>query len=90
MAAQYGLPDVPGAVVGAGPPGSPAAQAGITRGDVITTIGAATIASASDLQLALTKRKPGDQVSVTWVQVTSNTRVPKTVTLAACPAATCG
>jgi S1-C subfamily serine protease len=85
-----GNPGVPGAVVGAVTPRSPAAQAGIARGDVLTAVGATTVAGTSDVQLALSKHEFGDRVSVTWVQFGTNTRVTKAVTLAPCPAATCG
>jgi S1-C subfamily serine protease len=86
LAAQYGLPNVPGVAVGAVAPGSPAAQAGLARGDVLTAIGATTLHSSSDVQQALTTLKPGDQVRVSWVQVTTNQHVTKTVTLAQAPA----
>jgi serine protease Do len=87
LAAQYGLPDVPGAAVGQVTPGSPAANAGISANDVITAIGTTAITSTSDIQLALTAYKPGDQVSVTWVQAKTNKKITKTVTLAQAPAA---
>ena len=87
LAAQYGLPDVPGAAVGQVTPGSPAARAGIKVDDVITAIGNTAIKSTSDIQLALTAYKPGDKVSVTWVQAKTNQKITKTVTLAQAPAA---
>jgi S1-C subfamily serine protease len=86
LAAQYGLPNVPGAAVGSVAQGSPAAQAGIQAGDVITQIGETAIKSTSDVQLALTSYQPGNQVSVTWVQAKTNQKVTKTVTLAQAPA----
>ncbi|HEY8745274.1 MAG TPA: trypsin-like peptidase domain-containing protein, partial [Chloroflexota bacterium] len=87
LAAQYGLPNVPGAAVLSVATGSPAAQAGIASKDVITAIGNTQIASTSDVQLALTFAKPGDKVSVSWVQAGTNQKVTKTVTLAQAPAA---
>ncbi len=87
LASQYGLPDVPGAAVGAVTPGSPAAQAGIAPKDVITAIGNAQIKSNSDVQLALTSAKPGEQVSVSWVKAGTNQKVTKNVTLAQAPTA---
>jgi len=85
LAAQYGLPNVPGVAVGTVAPGSPAAQAGIAPKDVITAIGNTQIKSNSDIQLALTEAKPGQQISVTWVQASTNQKVTKTVTLAQAP-----
>jgi S1-C subfamily serine protease len=85
LAAQYGLPNVPGVAVGSVAPGSPAAQAGIAPKDVITAIGNTQIKSNSDIQLALTEAKPGQQISVTWVQASTNQKVTKTVTLAQAP-----
>lgn len=87
LAAQYGLPDVPGAAVGQVAPGSPAASAGIAVNDVITAIATTTIKSTSDIQLALTAYKPGDKVRVTWVQARTNKKITKTVTLAQAPGA---
>jgi S1-C subfamily serine protease len=46
--------------------GSPAESAGIVAGDVITSVGGAQVTSASSLQAAILKHKPGDRVSVTW------------------------
>ena len=87
LAAQYGLPTVPGVAVVDVTPGSPAATAGIASKDVIIAIGNTQIKSTSDVQLALTSDKPGDQVSITWVQVGTNQKVTKTVTLTQAPAA---
>ena len=87
LAAQYGLPDVPGAAVGDVSAGSPAARAGIASKDVITAIGNTQIKSNSDVQLALTSAKPGDHVSVSWVKAGTNQKVTKTITLAQAPTA---
>jgi S1-C subfamily serine protease len=46
--------------------GSPAESAGIVAGDVITSVGGAQVTSASTLQSAILKHKPGDHVTVTW------------------------
>jgi S1-C subfamily serine protease len=55
-----------GASVAAVVPDSPAAQAGIAQGDVITAIDGTPIGSATDLTTALTGHHPGDQVTVHW------------------------
>jgi len=55
--------------------GSPADTAGIGAGDTITSVGGTTIGSAQDLSNALLNYKPGDTVTVVWVdaQGTSHT-----------------
>ncbi len=67
-AAQLGLSVSSGALVTATPqPGTPAAAAGITRGSVITGLGGTAVTSADALGTAIRSHKPGDAVSVTWV-----------------------
>ena len=85
LAQQYGFPSVPGALVGTVAAGSPAQQAGLARGDVITSIGGHAIKGDSDLFGALEAYKPGDKVTVTWVQVRTNQQTSKEVTLAQAP-----
>jgi len=65
--------------------GGPAAQAGITAGDVITAVGGSTVGSADDLSTALAGYGPGDRVRVTWVD-TSGAAQSATVTLTTGPA----
>lgn len=65
--------------------GGPAAQAGITAGDVITAVGGSTIGSAGDLSAALADYNPGDRVRVAWVDASGATQ-SATVTLATGPA----
>ncbi|MBV8194975.1 MAG: trypsin-like peptidase domain-containing protein [Candidatus Dormibacteraeota bacterium] len=55
-----------GALVNRVESGSPAENAGIAAGDVITSIDGRSVSSASTLQAALTGRHPGDTVSVGW------------------------
>ena len=45
-------------------PGTPAAKAGLRVGDVITRVGATSIASADDLRNAIDAHAPNDRVSV--------------------------
>ena len=47
-------------------PGSPAAKAGIVKGDVITAVNGQTASSATGLTDLMTQYHPGDRVSVTW------------------------
>jgi putative serine protease PepD len=46
--------------------GTPAAKAGLKGGDVITSLGGTKISSADALRSAISARKPGDKVSVTF------------------------
>jgi S1-C subfamily serine protease len=49
--------------------GTPAASAGLARGDVITSLGGRTVTSATDLTTALDQHHPGDKVKVLWTDV---------------------
>jgi putative serine protease PepD len=55
-----------GAVVGTVRDGTPAAHAGLRRGDVITAVDGKHIASVGDLQSAIDAKKPGDAVTITY------------------------
>ena len=79
-ASQLGLNVSSGALVASVQPGSPAAGAGIARYSVITAVGSSPITSSDTLGTAIRSHKPGDRVSVTWVN-TSGTHTA-TVTLA--------
>lgn len=59
-----------GATVGQVIADTPADSAGIVAGDVITAVNGTTITSASDLTAALKAFKPGDTVTITWVDST--------------------
>ncbi|MEL4504674.1 trypsin-like peptidase domain-containing protein [Luteococcus sp. H138] len=47
--------------------GGPAEQAGLGRGDVITSVGGAEVGSRASLSEQLATREPGDRVVVGWV-----------------------
>jgi S1-C subfamily serine protease len=49
--------------------GSPAASAGLSRGDVISSVGGTTVDSASALTGLLDRYHPGDKVKVAWTDV---------------------
>ena len=66
--------------------GSPAASAGLTAGDTITSVAGQTVSSATDIQQILVKYHPGDKVSISWVDQSGQTQTT-TVTLASGPAA---
>jgi S1-C subfamily serine protease len=67
IAAQLGLSVSSGALVESAVPGGAAANAGIGRLSVITKVGGSTIATIDDLGTAVRSHKPGEKVSVTWV-----------------------
>jgi S1-C subfamily serine protease len=66
-ARQLGLNLNSGALVTSVSSGAPAASAGISRGSVITKVGGSAVTSADTLGAAVKSHKPGDTVSVTWV-----------------------
>jgi S1-C subfamily serine protease len=66
--------------------GSPAASAGLTEGDTITSVGGQSVSSADDIQQILVKYHPGDKISVSWVDQNGQSQTA-TVTLASGPAA---
>jgi S1-C subfamily serine protease len=66
--------------------GSPAASAGLSAGDTITSVDGQAVSSASDIQQALVKHHPGDKISVSWVDQSGQSHTA-TVTLASGPAA---
>ena len=61
------------------PFGSPVYAAGLDRGDLLVSLDGEAIRSAEALQQVLERRRPGDQISVTFVR--RGERVPITVTL---------
>ena len=85
VASLLGLPtSTRGALVASVFAGSPAAKAGIRQGEVIVSLGGATVASEADLSSAIAAHKPGDVVQVgllstqgsRTVSVTLGTRPP--------------
>jgi S1-C subfamily serine protease len=66
-ASQLGLNVSSGALVVGVQSGSPAAGAGITRNSVITTVAGAQITSLDSLNTVLLAHKPGERVSIGWV-----------------------
>jgi S1-C subfamily serine protease len=65
--------------------GSPAAQAGLTAGDVITAVDGDAVSSASGLSDLIAAHHPGDPVTVTWTD-SSGSQKSASVTLAQGPA----
>jgi S1-C subfamily serine protease len=66
--------------------GSPAATAGLTEGDTITSVAGQSVSSASDIQQVLVKYHPGDKISVSWQDASGQSQTT-TVTLTSGPAA---
>jgi S1-C subfamily serine protease len=85
IAAQLGLSSTSGVLVTGVVSGSPAAAAGIGQDAVITTVNGGTIDSTTTLGTALHSHKPGEQVSVSWVD-SGGTSHTATVTLGTGPA----
>lgn len=56
-----------GALIQSTEPGLPADKAGIVAGDVITNLNGTTVTSADTLRTAIAKVKPGDTVSITYL-----------------------
>jgi S1-C subfamily serine protease len=66
--------------------GSPAASAGLTEGDTITSVAGQSVSSADDISQILVKYHPGDKISISWVDQSGQSQT-ETVTLASGPAA---
>ncbi|MHB1639781.1 MAG: S1C family serine protease [Candidatus Dormibacteria bacterium] len=82
----YTPPVSAGALVAAVIPNTPAVQAGLVPGDVITSFGGQAITSVRGLTTAIHADRPGQSVSVGWVTSTG-TKQSATVRLASGPAA---
>jgi S1-C subfamily serine protease len=63
---------------------TPAAAAGMEGGDVITAVNGHSVGSPSDLLTVLSGYKPGDTVSITWVNLSGKSTTSR-ITLAAGP-----
>jgi len=66
--------------------GSPAANAGLTAGDTITSVGGQSVSTAQDIAHVLVKYHPGDSISIGWTDQSGQSQTT-TVTLANGPAA---
>jgi serine protease Do len=81
IAQQFGLSDQSGVIVVDVEPGSPAADAGLQREDVITALDSTEIQSSGDLLGALRDYRPGDTVTLTVLRGGSGTVETVEVTL---------
>jgi S1-C subfamily serine protease len=66
--------------------GGPAAQAGLSAGDVITSLNGMTIDSPPTLSSTMVQYHPGDKVQLGWVDSSGQSHA-STVTLASGPPA---
>jgi S1-C subfamily serine protease len=71
LAAQLGVKADHGAIVTVVAPGSPAANAGLKPGDVMTSIDGKQIQDESDLARVISQHKPGDKIKVTVLRGTA-------------------
>ncbi|HUJ66260.1 MAG TPA: PDZ domain-containing protein, partial [Acidimicrobiales bacterium] len=62
-----------GAAVTTSVAGSPAANAGIMAGDLITSISGQTVDSTRSLTSIMRQHHPGDRVTVTWIDESGQT-----------------
>lgn len=67
LATRLGLSISSGALVVSVVPGAPAESAGITRDSVITKLGGDSVTSSASLGTVIRTHKPGEKVSLTWV-----------------------
>jgi S1-C subfamily serine protease len=74
-----------GATLASAVPGGPAAKAGLTTGDTITSLAGQGISSPSSLTDLILKYHPGDRVQVGWTDPSGQTH-QATITLAPGPA----
>ena len=81
----YGNSTVSGASVAGVLSGSAAAQAGLTQGDVITSVAGHTITSATGVSSALAQHHPGDKISISWTDQTGQSHTA-TIQLGSGPA----
>jgi S1-C subfamily serine protease len=68
IAAQLRVPVTEGIILMGVGPGTPAADAGLRRGDIITALGDATIRSGGDLRRRIRELRPGDAVRVAGIR----------------------
>ena len=66
--------------------GTPAAEAGIGQGDVVTALDGKSVSSGTDITEILVGHHPGDKVSIAWTD-TSGQSHTATLTLGTGPAA---
>ena len=68
MAESLGMKTAKGAIVAEAMPGTPAAEAGLKAGDVITKLNGQVVDDASDLTRRIGSFKPSDKVELTYLR----------------------
>jgi S1-C subfamily serine protease len=68
-----------GAVIEGAVPGTPAAQVGLSAGDVLNSLGGHTIGSSAELRTVLQDYHPGDRVRISWTDQTGQTQTATAV-----------
>ena len=68
MAESMGMKTDKGAIVAEAMPGTPAAEAGLKAGDVLTKLNGQVVADASDLTRRIGSFKPNDKVELTYLR----------------------
>ncbi|HEV2370217.1 MAG TPA: PDZ domain-containing protein, partial [Acidimicrobiales bacterium] len=86
LQSSYNLVPSQGAFIQQVLPNSPAAAGGIQPGDVIVSVGSATVSSWDDLTIALRGQQPGDKVTIGVYRGSS--QLTLTVTLGTAPTTT--
>jgi S1-C subfamily serine protease len=79
-------PGAAGCVVTAVAPAEAAATAGLKAGDVITKVGGVAVTSATEFNVVMQDRRPGDAVAVTWRNPSGGTHSAVAVLSAGPPA----
>jgi S1-C subfamily serine protease len=75
-----------GVMIAGAASGTPAAAAGLTDGDTITSVAGTSVGSSESIQQVLAGYHPGDKVSIAWTDTAGQSHTT-TVTLASGPAA---
>jgi serine protease Do len=68
MADSLGMKSAGGAIVDQAMPGTPAAEAGLKAGDVITKLNGKAVKDAADLTMRIGSFKPNDKVELTYMR----------------------
>ncbi|MGC2785546.1 MAG: Do family serine endopeptidase [Roseiarcus sp.] len=68
MADSLGMKSAGGAIVDEAMPGTPAAEAGLKAGDVITKLDGKPVKDAADLTIRIGSFKPNDKVELTYIR----------------------
>jgi S1-C subfamily serine protease len=83
---SFGSSGASGVAIAGVQSGTPAAAAGLSQGDVITSVAGQSVNSGTSIQQVLASHHPGDKISISWTDAYGQSHTA-TVTLAAGPAA---